>query len=297
MRISRAWSLRGAVLSGTENPAPAKPGPGPVERLVRHDRRVVTIAIAAVVALAAAYTVSGAGMNMSGVEMTRMARSVGSPMPMGVGPVWTPAHAALIFVMWWIMMIAMMTPSAAPMLLLFAAIKRQGPDAPRAGWLGLWFLAGYLTVWGGFSVIATVLQWGLGQIGLFEPSMMTVNSRLFAGSVLLVAGGYQFSGLKNACLQHCRSPARFLVRNNRPGPSGALMLGMHHGAFCLGCCWALMALLFVGGVMNLWWIAALALYVFAEKILPTAKMGRWLTRLAGGGLGLAGGYLVASTLT
>ncbi|MCA0873917.1 DUF2182 domain-containing protein [Seohaeicola saemankumensis] len=242
--------------------------PGAVERLAARDVWIVAGATSFIVIVAGLYTVLGVGMNMSALQMTAMARDIGRPMSMGMGPQWSAGYAVLIFLMWWVMMIAMMTPSVAPMLLLFAAIKKTGPDRARAHLLTWVFLFGYLSVWAGFSAVATGLQWGLQSLGLVDGAMMTIQSRGFAGLVLLLAGLFQFSTLKTKCLEHCRSPAHFLAAHRRPGASGALFMGMRHGTFCLGCCWALMALLFVGGIMNLYWIVGLALYVLAEKLAP-----------------------------
>ncbi|MBL4750377.1 MAG: DUF2182 domain-containing protein, partial [Amylibacter sp.] len=206
---------------------------------------------------------------------------------------WTATYAILIALMWWIMMIAMMTPSAAPTLLLFIALKRHGKDRQNAAYYSGLLLAGYLVMWAGFSVIATSLQWGLETLGLISATMMTVNSKLLAGLILLCAGLYQFSELKTACLKHCRSPAYFLSENNRPGAFGALKMGMHHGIYCLGCCWVLMALLFVGGIMNLYWIVGLALYVLIEKTLP---FGELISKISGITLIFTGTYVIFSAL-
>jgi predicted metal-binding membrane protein len=228
-------------------------------------------------------------MNMSALEMTGMARPIGAPMQM----VWTPAYAGLIALMWWVMMIAMMTPSAAPTLLLFTALKRHGADRGNTAFHSLLFLLGYLLIWALFSLPATAAQLALVPLGLISGSMMTISSQLFAGFVLIGAGAFQFSSLKTACLRHCRSPAQFLSDHRRPGAVGAVLMGAHHGVFCLGCCWALMALLFVGGVMNLYWIVGLAIYVIVEKSLP---MGQFISRTAGSGLVAFGLYLVISSL-
>jgi predicted metal-binding membrane protein len=236
---------------------------GPVENLIRNDRRIVAGAVVLVVILAAIYTYGGAGM----------------PMIMASGPAWGPQFAMLMFLMWWIMMIAMMTPSAAPMLLLYTALKRVGPQKSHAALYSGILLGGYLVVWGGFSILATVLQWQLQTSGLISGADMAIRSHFFAGAVLLSAGLYQFSGLKNACLTHCRAPGQFLSRHSRPGASGAFYLGVWHGFYCLGCCWALMALLFVGGIMNLYWIAGLALYVLIEKAV---RNGQLLVKITGG---------------
>jgi len=261
-------------------------GPGRLERLVRRDRAIVLVAVSLIVLLAAWYTVSGQGMSMSALDMTRMARPIGEPMAMGMAPAWSPAYAALIFLMWWIMMIAMMAPSAAPTLLLFTALKRQSREAGKAPLYALVFLSGYLVAWAGFSLVAMVLQWGMQPIGLISAQMMTVSSRAFAAVLLIAAGLYQLTPLKAACLRHCRSPAHFLAEHRRPGLAGALRMGAHHGAYCLGCCWALMALLFVGGIMNLWWIVGLAVFVALEKLLPWGQGFARVSGIALIGLGL-----------
>ncbi len=188
-------------------------------------------------------------------------------------------------------MIAMMTPSAAPMILLHAAVTRKTQPEADAAALSAVFLAGYLAVWGAFSAAATGLQWALALRGLVSPHLMTVTSAALAGVILLAAGAYQFTAVKRACLVHCRNPAHFLARHYRPGRAGAFRFGVVHGAYCLGCCWFLMALLFFGGVMNLYWIAGIALFVAAEKLLPR---GEWIARGAGGALVLGGLATLAS---
>ncbi|WP_170573243.1 DUF2182 domain-containing protein [Ruegeria atlantica] len=267
------------------------PRPGAVDRVLRHDNGIVLSCVLLIILGASWYTVTGIGMNMTAIDMTRMAGPVGSPMQMATEVRWTPTYVVLIFLMWWIMMIAMMTPSAAPTVLLFTAIKRMGPDKARASRLSLYFLTGYLVAWAAFSAFATGAQWGLELIGLSDGPMMTIKSKAFAGSVLIAAGLYQLSNLKTACLRHCRSPAQFLADHNRPGAYGAFRTGALHGAFCLGCCWALMLLLFVGGVMNLYWIVGIAIYVALEKLMPRA---RWLVPLTGVALIAAGIWLVAN---
>ncbi|SLN43800.1 hypothetical protein PSA7680_02217 [Pseudoruegeria aquimaris] len=256
---------------------------------MKRDQWIVALAAGAVTLLAAAYTVFGVGMQMSALEMTRMARPVGEPMPMGPGRGWTAGYALLVFLMWWVMMVAMMIPSAAPTLLLYTALKRTGPDAARAAWLCGVFLFGYLACWAVFSALATGLQWLLSASPLMNAPMMSLHGKGMAGAVLLLAGLYQFSPLKQACLRHCRAPAQFLARHHRPGAGGALGLGLRHGVYCLGCCWALMALLFVGGIMNLWWVAGLAVWVLVEKAAPH---GVWLTLAGGAVLILWGGWLL-----
>jgi predicted metal-binding membrane protein len=246
--------------------------PGPVERIMARDTWVVIAAVSLIVFLAGLYTVMGVGMSMSALDMTRMAGPVGEPMPMGPPKEWTWGYALLIFLMWWVMMIAMMTPSAAPVLLLFTALKRRGTQKNQATSLSITFLLGYLLAWMGFSAFAMFLQWLTESVALTNGPMMTLGSKPVAGVVLLAAGLYQFSSLKAACLRHCRSPAHFLSAHNRKGHLGALQMGMHHGVYCLGCCWALMALLFVGGIMNLYWIVGLAIYVLVEKLIPHPRL-------------------------
>jgi predicted metal-binding membrane protein len=180
------------------------------------------------------------------------------------------------------MMAAMMLPSAAPTILLVGALIRNRGSAVR-GRTAL-FASGYLLVWVGFSAAATLLQWGLGEAGLLSETMALGNI-IVAGVVLIAAGAYQWTPLKDTCLTHCRSPAEFLVRHWSPGAFGAVRTGIRHGVFCLGCCWMLMMLLFVGGLMNLAWIAAIALLVLLEKTIP---WGDRMSRLSGAVLAVWG---------
>ena len=211
----------------------------------------------AVLALIAwAYLLSGAGM---------------PGMPGMPGMEASPGFAA-IAVMWFVMMVAMMIPAASPTILLYAQVHRHSNGLesrpPTAA-----FLAGYLACWLGFALVAAGLQsW------LISPGSMALAGRHAAAGLLVAAGVYQLTPLKDACLGRCRSPALFLSRHYRPGRLGAFRLGMLHGAHCVGCCWLLMALLFVGGVMNLIWIAGLTLLVAAEKLLPG---GHWIARISG----------------
>lgn len=245
-------------------------------RLLRHDRLIVAGGIAAVVALAWAYLFAGAGIDMS------MAGMVMVPMP------WSPSYAVLVFVMWFVMMIAMMASSASPMVLLFAAIKRkQAASVSPFGEASI-FLSGYLLIWAGFSLAATLVQWELEQLGLLSMAMAS-TSAVLGGLILLAAGLYQFTPIKSACLRYCQSPVLFLSRYWQPGAPGALRMGLRHGSYCLGCCWFLMLLLFAGGVMNLVWIAGIALYVGCEKLLP---LGNRFSRAAGVGLIVSGGIVL-----
>ena len=193
-------------------------------------------------------------------------------------------HLVLLFAMWAVMMIGMMLPSAAPTLLLYAVIIRKSPDCTRARAHVYAFASGYLLVWTAFSLVATILQRLLAHWTLLSPMM---ESRGWLGGVLLVVAGiYQLTPFKGSCLQSCRSPAAFIAGHWQHGISGALRLGIAHGIFCLGCCWALMLLLFVGGVMNLWVIAALTFFVLLEKVAPLGVRGGQLSGLLILALGL-----------
>jgi predicted metal-binding membrane protein len=248
-----------------------------LEQTLRHDRLIVAIGIAAVVAFSWGYLLAGAGIDMSMADM-----------PMDPEP-WSAAQVLLMFAMWWVMMIAMMVPSAAPAILLFAAIKRRqaATDSPViASWL---FLAGYLVIWAGFSLVAVLLQWTLDQAGLLS-GMMASTSNVLAGVILVAAGLYQLTPIKRACLRYCQSPLLFLSSYWQADALGPLRMGFRHGSYCVGCCWFLMALLFVVGVMNLAWIAAVAIYVAFEKLLPRSQ---WLSGMAGVVLIVAGGVVLA----
>jgi predicted metal-binding membrane protein len=219
-----------------------------LERILRRDRWLVIAALTVVVILAWIYMFAGAGMSMAPAA-------------------WTPGYAVLVFVMWLIMMVAMMLPSASPVILLFANVSRKQQMSGKPFVPAFFFLAGYVSVWGLFSLIATAAQWGLQASGQF--SMMSGSgSLLLSAGILIAAGLWQLTPLKQVCLRHCRSPLHFIMRGFRPGVSGALRMGAEHGVFCLGCCWFLMALLFYGGVMNIFWIAGLAIYVLIEKVAP-----------------------------
>ena len=262
-----------------------------LESVLRRDRLVVVIALVAVIVLSWVYVLAGAGMGMSAFEMTRMTQPVGvidstqpsvQGMSMGgtavggtmVTGAWTVGYAVVIFFMWWVMMFGMMLPSAAPLLLLFARMmrKEKNKGAPYVP-TGV-FALGYVIMWAAFSAIATGAQWGLEASGLLSGIMVGTSAVLGAG-LLIAAGVWQLTPWKNACLRHCRSPIGFLSAHWRPGRTGAFKMGLVHGAFCLGCCWFLMALLFYGGVMNLYWIIGLALYILIEKLLPAgARIGQ-----------------------
>ena len=195
----------------------------------------------------------------------------------------TTADLFFTFAMWAVMMVGMMAGSAAPVLLLFAAARarRAGRGVRLAVLL---FGLGYLTVWVGFSACAALVQWGFHETAMLSPAM-TASSPYLAGAILVVAGAYELTPWKGACLTQCRSPLGFLMTNWRDGRLGALQMGIRHGAYCLGCCWALMCVLFVVGVMNLIWVATLTAFVLLEKIGPA---GTVVARAAGAVMVLAG---------
>jgi predicted metal-binding membrane protein len=203
---------------------------------------------------------------------------------------WDSGYLLLIFFMWAAMMVAMMLPSALPTILIVHKAVRNDPQVRSPSRRTFSFVAGYVLAWSGFSLCATLLQWGLAEAALLSPMMVSASPWL-GGVILIVAGVYQWTPLKYACLRHCRSPLAFLMENLRPGMPGALRLGLQHGLYCIGCCWALMLLLFVGGVMSLLWIGAITAFVLVEKLAPYGAQGR---RLSGAALVLAGAWVLAS---
>jgi predicted metal-binding membrane protein len=263
------------VSSAPEAAAPTTPA---LERLLRRERLIVGSGLALLVVMAWAWLFAGAGMDALMGSMPGMGEMPMSAMP-GMQLSWSASTWALLLAMWWVMMIAMMTPSAAPTILLYARVQRTA--APNAG-VGVAptavFAAGYLLEWLLFSLVAVAAQFALDRAGLLDTELMRSQHRALSAGLLLLAGVYQLSPLKNACLSKCRAPAAFLSQHWRPGVAGALRLGALHGAWCVGCCWLLMALLFVFGVMNMAWVAALAVLVMAEKLLPR---GEWVGRAVG----------------
>jgi predicted metal-binding membrane protein len=230
------------------------------------------------------------GMDMEGMDMSAMPGMNMAPIFTG----WGPIDFAFMFVMWSVMMVGMMTPSVAPMVLLYAGVGRKARAGGSAFASSAWFFLGYLLVWVGFSIAATGTQWILTRLALLTP-MITTTSAVLGGVILLVAGLYQWTPWKDICLRQCQAPIAFLSRNGgfRSDPYGAASVGVKHGLYCLGCCWALMGLLFVGGVMNLFWIGGIAILVLLEKVIP---LGRVIPRIAGAIVGLAGIWLIAEAL-
>ena len=194
-------------------------------------------------------------------------------------PFWSGQQFWMMFVMWVVMMAAMMVPTVAPMVLVFAMVNRKRCQQARPYVPAGFFLLGYLMVWTGFSLLMTFLQEWL-QVRALISAHMALNNQTVQGSILVLAGIFQWTPFKNKCLIHCRSPFDFIMTGWREGAGGAVMMGLVHGTFCLGCCWLLMLLLFVGGVMNIAWIVLLTVFVLAEKIF---SRGRVIGRIAGAG--------------
>ena len=263
-----------------------------LEALLRRDRAIIIAALSLLTILAWAYLVwladdmSMGGMDMKGFRMI----PAGQGLMMPASAPWQPVEFAYVFAMWTIMMIGMMAPSVAPMIFIYTLVGRLAVKGRHPFAASGWFASGYLIAWAGFSLAATSAQWALERAALLTP-MMEGASNVLGGIVLIAAGIYQWTPVKEACLSYCQAPLTFILRHGgfRREPTGALALGFRHGLYCIGCCWALMLLLFVGGIMNLFWIAALAILVLLEKVIPA---GRIIARLAGGLFVLAGGWML-----
>jgi len=265
-----------------------------LETVLRRDRLVVAGALGVLAALAWSYVLwLAADMDMGGMDMggSRMIPAGMGIMVPRLSP-WSGMEFALVFAMWAVMMVGMMTPSAAPMILIYARIGRQAAIVEKPFAATGWFAAGYFLAWTGFALIATAAEWTLDRAALLDPAMAS-TSKMLGGIVLIAAGLYQWSRLKGVCLAKCQSPFLFIQHQGgfRREVAGALLLGLRHGAYCVGCCWVLMALLFVGGVMNVLWIAVLALLVLLEKLAP---LGNLIARLAGTVLVTGGVWLLLS---
>jgi predicted metal-binding membrane protein len=230
------------------------------------DRLPVALGLAGVVGIAWVYLLTAA-MPLPDMSMGDMGMIS-----------WSANDFVLMFLMWAMMMIGMMVPSAVPMIFVFAAYNRSRRQRNQLTASVPAFVTGYIIVWVGFAALATLVQWQLVEASLLSDTMVTSSPWL--GGALLIAGGlYQFTSIKNVCLARCRSPFDFIASGFGPGKSGALLLGLRHGAFCVGCCWVLMGLLFVGGVMNLFWIAAIAVFILLEKVLPFSAQFRHVSAL------------------
>jgi predicted metal-binding membrane protein len=270
---------------------------GALETVLRRDRAIVIACLAVLSACAWLYilhlihTMGMDGMEMSDVRMD--ANPFGAAMIPALQP-WTTVEFVLAFIMWSVMMIGMMTLSAAPMILLYARVGRHAAVRGRPFAASGWFAGGYLLAWVGFSLFATTVQWAVERLALLTP-MMAASSGVLGGSILIVAGVYQWTPLKDACLTQCQTPMAFVQRHGgfRSDARGALALGLRHGLYCIGCCWALMALLFVGGVMNVLWIAAITIFVLVEKIIPANGI---ISRVAGAALVAGGVWMLTAVL-
>jgi predicted metal-binding membrane protein len=247
-----------------------------VERALDRNRAVVGVGLAVIVLLAWLYLLLGAGTGMSAWAMTTWRFPPGKGFPSLPAHQWDAAYFLVMLAMWWVMMVAMMIPSAAPVILLYGRVMRHA-GAPVASTI---FTTGYLVAWLGFSVLATLLQWVLERAALISHIFMWSSSTGLTASLLAITGIYQLTPLKRACLRHCRSPVELIVHYQRPGRLGALVMGIRHGSYCVGCCVLLMALLFVGGLMNLLWIAGLSILVLVEKIAPARVPVAQLSGLA-----------------
>ncbi len=261
------------------------PSKSAVAGIVSHDRRIIASCILLISALAWAYLIQlNHHMASSAASETMMAK-----MGMAIDAPWGARDLLFTFAMWAVMMVGMMTVAAAPVLLLFTEMqtRRDEGGAPTKGML---FGLGYVTVWVAFSAAAALAQWGLHQ-AVWLSSSMAVTSSGLAGVILMGAGAYQLTPAKGACLRQCQSPLGFLLGNWRDGPTGAFQMGIRHGAYCLGCCWALMLVLFVVGVMNLAWVAALTAFILAEKF---GRTGAGIARVAGLVMIGFGAFILAS---
>ncbi len=298
-----------------------------LERILRRDRLLVTAALCLVTLLSWIYLVDmaidmgalpsfgsdssevastegsdtkQAAANMEGSETKESEAAMeGSGTKEGIAGAmsmtqiqsWSADYFVMMFLMWAIMMVGMMVPSAAPMILVYAGMVRKRQNASPYLSTGS-FVGGYLFVWTAFSLAATVLQWGMDETALLSPMMVSTSPWLGAG-LLIAAGIFQLTPYKKACLRHCRTPFSFFMEHWSTGKLGAFKMGLHHGWYCLGCCWAIMGLLFFGGVMNLVWIGAITIFVLLEKVLPRVEMAG---RVSGYAMIAFGAFVLAAGL-
>jgi predicted metal-binding membrane protein len=255
--------------------------------LSRRDRIIIASCLVLLTALAWTYLFHLDRQMSAAMEYDRKMADMGMTMDMP----WTAADVFFTFAMWTVMMVGMMTASAAPVVLLFAGMHRRN-STRRWPLVVFAFGAGYLIVWTAFSAGAALAQWTLHRAAMLSPAMTTSSARL-GGVILIAAGVYQLTPFKGACLTHCRSPLGFLMSHWRDGTVGAVRMGIAHGTYCVGCCWALMCVLFVVGVMNLVWVAAMTVFVLVEKIGPA---GAWVARSAGVVMIAAGGLVWSGRL-
>jgi predicted metal-binding membrane protein len=250
------------------------------EAILRRDRVIIIASLVVLTVLAWFDLIRLANdMEMGGMDMTgfRMIPA-GQALMMPASAPWQPVEFAYVFVMWIVMMIGMMTPSVTPMILVYARVGRQATETRPFASVA-WFAGGYFLAWVAFSLVATSLQWALERAALLTP-MMASASNIVGGTLLILTGLYQWTPLKDVCLRQCQAPLGFVLSRGgfQRTTTSSLALGFRHGAYCLGCCWALMVLLFTLGVMNLFWIAALAILVLLEKVVP---LGRGIARISG----------------
>jgi predicted metal-binding membrane protein len=261
--------------------------------VLRRDRIIVILALGLLTGLAWSYLLwLSADMSMGGMDMTGFRM-----IPFGMGLMipahmpWSAMEFAFVFAMWTVMMVGMMTPSAAPMILMYARVGRQIQAHGRPLAATVWFATGYFLVWAAFAPLATVVQWAFERTALLDSAMASTSS-VVGGLLFVAAGSYQWTRLKDVCLTQCQKPFAFLMRQGgfRGDALCSLMLGVHHGAYCVGCCWALMVLLLAGGVMNVLWIGLLALLILLEKVAP---FGRQIALVAGTILVVTGAWLLS----
>jgi predicted metal-binding membrane protein len=263
-----------------------------IESVLRRDRLIVSIGLTAISTVAWVYILDLAlgmsGTATTGVHMsgTNMVMAVAEPNTMS----WSLSELLLTFIMWTVMMVAMMTPSVAPTVLQFSWIYRKRHNQDSLLLATTLFLSGYFLVWTLFSGLATVAQWRLHTAALLSPGM-AVTSRVLGGMLLVMAGVFQWTGLKHRCLRSCRSPIGFFLNEWREGRSGIFAMGIKHGRYCLECCFLLMAILFLAGVMNLLWVATIAALVLIEKL---SKAGPAIARVAGAAMLVWGGWMIVT---
>jgi predicted metal-binding membrane protein len=259
----------------------AAPGAG-----LRRERAIAIASLLALAALAWVYLWFDARGMAAGAEgsLSGLLMAVSATEP------WSPLSLALAFLMWSVMMIGMMLPSAVPAIVMYGTLARKHREtgtALPAVWV---FAAGYIAVWTAFSLGAVLLEAALQAQGLLNPMLVSTNAWL-TGGLLIAAGVYQWLPVKRVCLEKCRAPLQFFLMRWRPGPRGAFLMGVEHGAFCVGCCWVLMLLLFAAGVMDLMWVVVIAAFVLVEKLFPFARAVGW----ASGALLAAGGVAVIAS--
>jgi predicted metal-binding membrane protein len=258
-----------SIIPAADPPSGDSGSDGAIETILKRDRIVIIVALVVLSLVSWGYLF---------YDEWRM-RTTGSCCKLAEVDLrhWLSLDLLLLFVMWSIMMVAMMAPTAAPMVLTFASVNRRRRQSQKPYVSTGFFLLGYLLAWTLFSAVATAAQWALHGAALLSPTMVSTSAALGAG-ILIAAGIFQLTPLKNMCLSHCRDPLSFIMTEWREGGRGAILMGLRHGGFCLGCCWILMLLLFVTGVMNLLWVGIITVFVLLEKIAPAP---RWISRISG----------------